>query len=97
MTMRDRLNKLLDEGELVELYFAPSNNYYLAKLTHVGTDFVEFNACDEEENVVAHNIMPLHLLVGVTTSSTDRNREKLELLMRRDAEGGHEEESRLNP
>lgn len=93
MNLRDRLSRLKDDGDLVELYFAPSNNYYLARLTRVGHDYVEFDACDEEENIVAHNIMPLNLLIGITTNSTDRSREKLELLLRRDAEGGQEEES----
>jgi hypothetical protein len=87
MTIRERLKRLLDDGNLIELYFAPSNNYYLAKLSRVGEDYLEFDAYDEEENLVAHNIMPLHLLVGITTSSTDRNREKLEMLLRREYEG----------
>lgn len=91
MTLRDRLKKILDDGELIELFFAPSNSYYLARLTRVGQDYLEFDAYDEEEHSVAHNIMPLQLLTGITTSSSDRNREKLELLLRRDAEGGHEE------
>ncbi|MNY02275.1 hypothetical protein D3C86_1348420 [compost metagenome] len=90
MTLRDRLRKIMDEGDLVELFFAPTNNYYLARITRVGQDYIEFDACDEEENVVAHNLMPLQLLIGITTSSVDRNREKLELLLRRDAEGGQE-------
>ena len=87
MTIRERLKRLLDDGNLIELYFAPTNNYYLAKVTRVGEDYVEFDAYDEEENVVAHNIMPLHLLMGITTMSTDRNREKLELLLRKEFEG----------
>lgn len=87
MTIRERLKRLLDDGNLIELYFAPSNSYYLAKVTRVGEDYVEFDAYDEEENVVAHNIMPLHLLLGITTMSTDRNREKLELLLRKEYEG----------
>lgn len=91
MTLRDRLKKIQDEGELIELYFAPSNTLYLARLTRVGQDYLEFDACDEEEHVVAHNIMPLSLLVGITITSSERNREKLELMLRRDAEGGHEE------
>jgi hypothetical protein len=87
MTIRERLKRLLDDGNLIELYFAPTNNYYLAKVTRVGEDYVEFDAYDEEENVVAHNIMPLQLLMGITTMSTDRNREKLELLLRKEFEG----------
>lgn len=87
MTIRERLKRLLDDGNLIELYFAPSNNYYLAKVTRVGEDYVEFDAYDEEENVVAHNIMPLHLLMGITTMSTERNREQLELLLRKEYEG----------
>lgn len=94
MTIRERLKRLLDDGNLIELYFAPSNNYYLAKVTRVGEDYVEFDAYDEEENVVAHNIMPLHLLMGITTMSTERNREKLELLLRKEYEG---ESQRGNP
>lgn len=90
MTLRDRLRKIMDEGDLVELFFAPTNNYYLARITRVGQDYIEFDACDEEENIVAHNLMPLQLLIGITTSSIDRNREKLELILRRDAEGGQE-------
>jgi hypothetical protein len=94
MTIRERLKRLLDDGNLIELYFAPTNNYYLAKVSRVGEDYVEFDAYDEEENVVAHNIMPLQLLLGITTMSTDRNREKLELLLRREFEG---ESRRGNP
>ncbi len=87
MTIRERLKRLLDESNLIELYFAPTHNYYLAKVTRVGEDYLEFDAYDEEENVVAHNIMPLHLLMGITTMSTDRNREKLELLLSTEVEG----------
>ncbi|MEB3187681.1 MAG: hypothetical protein VKP72_09620 [bacterium] len=91
MNLRDRLNQLLDRGELVELYFAPASTYFLARLTQVGQDFLEFDACDEEENIIAHNILPLGLLMTVTTMSTERSREKLEMLLRRDAEGGTDE------
>ena len=91
MTLRDRLKKLLDDGELIELYFAPTNNCYLARLTRIGQDYLEFDAYDEEEEAVAHNLMPLNLLIGVTTNSSERNRMKLDLLLRRDTEGGHEE------
>lgn len=94
MTIRERLKRLLDDGNLIELYFAPTNNYYLAKVTRVGEDYVEFDAYDEEENVVAHNIMPLHLLLGITTMSTDRKREQLEMLLRHEFEG---ESRRQNP
>jgi len=89
--LRDRLNQLLDRGELVELYFAPASTYFLARLTQVGQDFIEFDACDEEEHVIAHNLVPLSLLMTVTTASTERSREKLEILLRRDAEGGTDE------
>lgn len=86
MTIRDRLKWLLDEKVLVELYFAPSHNSYrfLARITRVGQDYVEFDAYDEEENVIAHNLMPLHLLAGVTITSSDRNREQLERLLQQD-------------
>lgn len=82
MTIRDRLKALLDEGILVELFFAPANNYYLARILRVGQDYVEFDAYDDEENVIAHNIMPLQLLTGVTTSSIERSRDRLEILFR---------------
>ena len=82
MTIRDRLRKLLDDEVLVELFFAPSNSYYLAKITRVGQDYVEFDAFDEEENIVAHNIMPLQLLTGITTTSIERSRERLELMFK---------------
>jgi len=82
MTIRDRLKKLLDDGAMVELFFAPSNSYYLARISRVGQDYVEFDAFDVEENVVAHNIMPLQLLTGITTTSIERSRERLELLLR---------------
>ncbi len=82
MTIRDRLRKLLDDGVLVELFFAPSSSYYLAKITRVGQDYVEFDAFDEEENTVAHNIMPLNLLTGITTTSIERSRERLELVFK---------------
>lgn len=89
MTIRDRLKRLLDDGLVVELFFAPGNHYYLAKLTRVGQDYVEFDALDEEENSIAHNIMPLGLLTCITTSSAERNREKLEILLNYEArEGG---------
>ncbi len=90
MNFRERLSHLADQGEPVELFFAPANSYYLAKITRIGVDYIEFDAYDEAENVVAHNIMPLQLLIGVTTSSTERNREKLENLLHKDAEGGGE-------
>ena len=82
MTIRDRLKNLLENQVTVELYFAPANSYYLAKLTRVGQDYVEFDAYDDEENVIAHNIMPLHLLTGVTTASIERNRDRLEMLFK---------------
>lgn len=86
MTIRDRLQRLLDEGQLVELYFAPGHNYFLAKLTRIGLDYVEFDAFDEEENMIAHNIMPLPLLAGITTCSSERNREKLDRLLKEEGE-----------
>lgn len=82
MTIRDRLKRLIEESTLVELFFAPANNYYLARITRVGQDYVEFDAHDDEENVVAHNIMPLQLLTGITTTSMERSREKLEIIFK---------------
>jgi len=81
MTMRDRLIQLLDDKKRVELYFGDSGNCYLADLIGVGEDYVEFNALNEEEDPVAHNIMPLDLLVGITVWSSDLDREKLERLV----------------
>ncbi len=82
MTIRDRLRALLDAGQMVELFFAPANNYYLAKITRVGQDYVEFDAYDDDENVIAHNIMPVQLLLGITTASIERSRDRLENLFR---------------
>lgn len=93
MTIRDRLRKLEEDGALVELFFAPSNSYYLAKITRVGQDYVEFDAFDEEENVIAHNIMPLHLLTGITTTSIERSRERLELVFKSEP---HDEERKTS-
>ena len=82
MTIRDRLKKLLDDGLLVELFFAPAHSYYLAKITRVGQDYVEFDAYSEDDNVIAHNIMPLQLLTGITTTSIERSRERLEIVFK---------------
>lgn len=83
MTIRDRLKRLLDDGVLVELFFAPANSCYLARVTRVGQDYVEFDAYDEEENLIAHNIMPLGLITGITTTSMERSRERFEMLFKK--------------
>jgi hypothetical protein len=86
MTLRDRLIRLKDENRLVVLYFAPHQESYLARLLRVGQDYVEFEACDPDETVVAHQIMPLSLLSGITVSSVERHREQLEVLYEREVE-----------
>ena len=85
MHMRDRLVRLKDEGRLVVLYFGPHQDSYLARILRVGQDYIEFEACDPDETVVAHQIMPLGMLAGVTVSSVERQREQLELLLEREA------------
>lgn len=75
----------------MELFFAPASNYYLAKITRVGQDYVEFDAYDEEENIIAHNIMPLSLLTGITTSSIERSRERLEITFKNERNEQDEE------
>lgn len=88
MNLRDRLLRLREEGRLVVLFFAPHQDSYLARLVRVGADYVEFEACDPDETVVAHHIMPLNLLCGVTISSVERQREQLELLYAQESEEG---------
>lgn len=88
MNLRDRLVRLKDDGRLVVLYFAPHQESYLARLLRVGQDYVEYEACDPDETVVSHHIMPLGLLTGVTVSSIDRHREVLEVLYERELGGG---------
>lgn len=86
MNLRDRLVRLKEEGKLVVLFFGPHSDGYLARILRVGTDYVEFEAHDAEETVVAHEIRPLGLLAGVTVSSVERAREQLELLYAREAD-----------
>ena len=88
MNLRDRLIRLKDEGKLVVLYFAPHQESYLARLLRVGSDYVEFEACDPDETVVAHQIMPMGLLSGVVVSSVERHREQLEVMYGRGLEEG---------
>jgi hypothetical protein len=89
MNMRDRLLRLKDEQKLVVLYFAPHQESYLARIIRVGSDYLEFEACDPDETVVAHQIMPLGLLSGVVVSSVERQREQLEVVYGRElGEGG---------
>ena len=85
MHLIERLKRLQDEEQLVELFFAPSNTCYLARIVRVGQDFLEFDALDDDETVVAHNIVPLQLLMGVTTNSLERSRNKLEALFHADS------------
>lgn len=86
MTMRDRLISLMEQKLMVELYFAPGNTYYMAKILQVGEDFVEFEAYDESQDIaIAHNILPLSCLNGVTVNSIECERERLEKLLRLDA------------
>ncbi|MEB3285414.1 MAG: hypothetical protein VKN33_09030 [Candidatus Sericytochromatia bacterium] len=88
MHLRDRLIRLKDDGRLVVLFFGPHQDSFLSRLLRVGHDYIEFEACEPDETVVAHHIMPLALLVGVTVSSVDRQREQLELLLERETEEG---------
>ena len=88
MHLRDRLIRLKDDGRLVVLYFGPHQDSYLARVLRVGVDYIEFEACDPDETVVAHQIMPLGMLSGVTVSSIERQREQLQLLLEREAEEG---------
>lgn len=88
MNLRDRLLRLREEGRLVVLFFAPHQDSYLARVLRVGADYIEFEACDPDETVVAHHIMPLTLLTGVTISSVERHREQLELLYAQESEEG---------
>lgn len=87
MNLRDRLLRLKDEGRLVVLMFGPHQDAYLARLLRVGSDYVEFEACDPDETVTAHHIMPLSMLSGVTVSSIERQREQLEVILNRETEG----------
>ena len=88
MHLRDRLIRLKDDGRLVVLYFGPHQDSYLARILRVGHDYLEFEACDPDETVVAHQIMPLGLLSGITVSSIERQREQLQLLLEREHEEG---------
>lgn len=90
MHLRDRLIRLKDEGRLVVLYFGPHQDSFLARILRVGADYIEFEACDPDETVVAHQIMPLGLLSGVTVSSIERQREQLQLLLERETESSDE-------
>lgn len=84
MHLRDRLIRLKDEGRLVVLYFGPHQDSYLARILRVGHDYIEFEACEPDETVSAHQIMPLGMLSGVTVSSIERQREQLQLLLERE-------------
>lgn len=88
MHLRDRLIRLKDENRLVVLYFGPHQDAYLARLLRVGHDYLEFEVCEPDETVTAHQIMPMSLLCGVTVSSVERQREQLELLLERQTEEG---------
>ena len=88
MNLRDRLLRLKDENRLVVLFFGPHHDSYLCRILRVGSDYVEFEACDPDETVVAHQIMPLGLLSGVTVSSVERHREQLEVLFAQELEEG---------
>lgn len=88
MTLRDRLIRLKDDNKLIVLHFGPHAEAYLARLLRVGQDYLEFEACEPDGTAVAHQIMPLGLLTGVTVSSVERHREALELLFEQEAEEG---------
>ena len=90
MHLRDRLIRLKDEGRLVVLYFGPHQDSFLARLLRVGHDYLEFESCDPDETVIAHQIMPLGLLSGITVSSIERQREQLQLLLERETESSDE-------
>jgi hypothetical protein len=90
MHLRDRLIRLQDEGRLVVLYFGPHQDSFLARLLRVGHDYIEFESCDPDETVIAHQIMPLGLLSGITVSSIERQREQLQLLLERETESSDE-------
>lgn len=86
MNLRDRLLRLKEEGKLVVLLFGPQPEAYLARLLRIGADYVEFEACDVDETVLAHEIRPLGMLTGITVSSVERTREQLELLYAKESE-----------
>ncbi|MEB3196967.1 MAG: hypothetical protein VKP62_07155 [Candidatus Sericytochromatia bacterium] len=88
MHLRDRLIRLKDDGRLVVLFFGPHQDSYLARILRVGVDYIEFEACEPDETVTAHQIMPLSLLVGITVSSVERQREQLEVLYEKEPEEG---------
>ena len=88
MNLRDRMLRLKDENRLVVMYFGPQGEGFRARILRVGQDYVEFEACEPDGSVMAHHIMPLALLAGVTVSSVERHREQLEVLFGQEAEGG---------
>lgn len=88
MHLRDRLLRLKDEGRLIVLTFGPHQEAYLAKLLRLGQDYIEFEACEPDETVVGHHIMPLAMLTGITVSSVERQREQLQLLFEKEVEEG---------
>ena len=73
---------------LVVLFFGPHLESFLARILRVGQDYIEFEACEPDETVMSHHLMPLSLLSGVTISSVQRQREQLELLLERETEAG---------
>lgn len=86
MTLRDRLLRLKDDQKLVVLTFGPHLESFLARILRVGQDYIEFEACEPDETVMSHHVVPLSLLTGVTISSVQRAREQLELLLERETE-----------
>lgn len=88
MTLRDRLLRLKDERKLVVLYFGPHAEVHLSRLLRVGQDYIEFEACEPDGSVMAHHIMPLGMLSGVTVSSVERHREQLQVLFEQETEEG---------
>lgn len=94
MHLRDRLIRLKEEGRLIVLYFGPHQDSYLARILRVGQDYIEFESCEPDETVVAHQIMPLGLISGITVSSIERQREQLQLLLERDEVEAEEGEAR---
>jgi len=80
MSLLERLERIKESSEVVELHF--STRCYLSTLTSVGRDFLEFDVYDTENNIISHNIVPTSLLTNIVTMSTKRNREKYEVLLK---------------
>lgn len=86
MNLRERLVRLKDDGRLVGLSFAGPSGNHLARLLRVGIDYIEFESCEPNGTVLAHLVVPMQLLAGITVTSVARQRAELEAMLRR--EGG---------